>query len=442
VTPHETARILDSGRPPHGAGLLECPTLDAASISKLYREHAGAITARVIRLAGGDFGLAEEAVHDAFAAAVEQWPGDGAPEHPRAWLLTAARNKAIDRIRRRARFETTVDPEFLSESLTTAPFDPDGADAGAGEGDDTLRLVFTCCHPALALEAQVALTLRTLCGLETDEIARAFLVDPTTMAQRLVRAKNKIKVAKIPYVVPGRDELDDRLDAVLGVVYLVFGEGYAATSGDALVRRDLSTEAIRLGRLVERLLPERAEPTALLALMLLHDARRETRIDGQGDIVLLEDQDRTRWDRAQIDEGLERVHRALRAGPPSAYAIQAAIAALHAESPASDVTDWRQIAALYRELRRFSNTPVVALNHAAAVAMAEGPDRGLEMLDALRDDDAMRSYHLFFAARADLERRRGHFRAAHDDYTQALALVKNEPERRYLERRLAEVATA
>ncbi|HSU38349.1 MAG TPA: DUF6596 domain-containing protein, partial [Polyangiaceae bacterium] len=347
----------------------------------------------MIRILGGDFSLAEEVVQEAFEAALAEWPASGAPRNERAWLYATARHKAIDKLRRRARFETPLDESAELAALVAAP---DDESARSGD-DDLLRLIFTCCHPALALEAQVALTLRTLCGLTTDEIARAFLVEPKTMAQRLVRAQNKIHVAKIPYVVPERAELGERLDAVLGVVYLVFNEGYAATAGDALIRHELCREAIRMGRLVERLMPDRAEPVALVALMLLHDARRDTRIDSAGELVLLEDQDRSRWDRAEIAEGLERVERALRLGGPTPYAIQAAIAALHARAPRAEDTDWRQIALLYAELVRVAPTPVVRLNRAVAVAMHEGAERGLELLRELADEPDLRAHHLFFA---------------------------------------------
>jgi RNA polymerase sigma-70 factor, ECF subfamily len=382
----------------------------------------------LIRVLGGDFALAEEVAQEAFAAALEQWPVAGTPQHPRAWLLRTAQHKAIDRLRRTRRFE--------------APFeeaDEPQSDLHAEEQDDYLRLIFTCCHPALALEAQVALTLRTLCGLSTDEIARAFLVEPQAMAQRLVRAKNKIKVAKIPYVVPERAELDERLDAVLTVVYLVFSEGYAATFGDAWIRRDLTGEAIRLGRLLEQLLPERSETTALLALMLLHDARRDARVDARGDLVLLEDQDRSRWDQAQIAEGCERVERALRQGGPTVYALQAAIAALHAQAQTAADTDWPQIVLLYRELLRKLPTPVVALNHAAAVAMAEGPARGLEQIQALRNEPDLQAYQPLYATRAELLRRLGRFTDALVDYRRALELAKNDPERRFVQRRIDEL---
>jgi len=397
--------------------------------------HSGAIVARVIRLAGGDFGLAEEAVQDAFSAALVQWPLEGVPAQPRAWLARTARNKAIDRLRRQARFEVKLGddaPDLAADSGEAYAED-------ANAIDDQLRLIFTCCHPALNLEAQVALTLRTLCGLTTDEIARAFLVEPVTMAQRLVRAKTKIKVAAIPYIVPGREELDERLEAVLAVVYLVFNEGYAATTGDTLLRGELCGEAIRLGRLIERLMPDRPEPLALVALMLLHDSRSAARFDLEGDVVLLEDQDRSRWNHAQIAEALPRLESALRAGVASSFAIQAAIAALHARARTAAETDWQQIALLYEELLRRSATPVVALNHAAALGMAEGPARGLELLDQLASDAAMQSYHLYFAARADLLRRAGRFHEAQASYAQALTLVRNEPERRYLAKRLAEM---
>ena len=380
---------------------------------------------------GGDFDLAEEVLHEAFEAAMLQWPSDGVPSEPRAWLLRTARNKAVDRLRRRKRV-TLVDDEAL-EALQDERFD---ARTGAASEDDLLRLIFTCCHPALAIEAQVALTLRTLCGLTTEEIARAFLVEEATMAQRLVRAKNKIRVAKIPYIVPERADLDERLDAVLTAIYLVFGEGYAPTSGEALVRGDLAQEAIRLGRLLERLMPERAEPVALLALMLLHDSRRDARVDAAGDLVPLEEQDRGRWNQLQIAEGLVRVRRALTMAPPSTYAIQAAIAALHAEAAAPELTDWRQIAALYAQLLRRAPSPVVALNTAVATAMARGAEVGLVMLEQLERAENVQGYHLFFAARAELCRRAARFAEARLSYERALELVRTAPERRYLRRRL------
>ncbi|HKY36542.1 MAG TPA: DUF6596 domain-containing protein [Polyangiaceae bacterium] len=406
-----------------------------SEFERLYRSESAAITARLIRVLGGDFALAEEVVHEAFTAALEQWPAQGTPAHPRAWLIQTAQHKAFDRLRRARRFESPLGDAELSA------FENDATHAASSfsDQDDYLRLIFTCCHPALALEAQVALTLRTLCGLTTDEIARAFLVEPITMAQRLVRAKNKIKVAKIPYVVPERSELDERLEAVLTVVYLVFSEGYAATSGDSWLRRDLCSEAIRLGRLLERLLPERGEPIALTALMLLHDARRDTRVDERGDVVLLEDQDRSRWDRLQIAEGCERVERALRLAGPTQYGLQAAIAALHALAKTAAATDWPQIVLLYRELLRVLPTPVVALNHAAAVAMADGPIAGLALLAPLEALEELRDYQPFFATRAELQRRLGRHAQALPDYQRALELAKTEPERRFISRRIAEL---
>jgi RNA polymerase sigma-70 factor, ECF subfamily len=410
--------------------------VDSASVGELYRKESGAIVARMIRALGGDFSLAEEVVQEAFAAALTEWPTSGAPRNERAWLLATARHKAIDRLRRRTRFEAPLDDDVDLDALRSEPADEPG---GAGE-DDQLRLIFTCCHPALSLEAQVALTLRTLCGLTTDEIARAFFVEPKTMAQRLVRAQGKIRIAKIPYVVPERAELEERLEAVLGVVYLVFNEGYAATGGDSLVRRELCHEAIRIGRLVESLMPGRAEPLALVALMLLHDARRDTRVDAAGELVLLEEQDRARWDRDEIAEGLERVERALRLGGPTPYAIQAAIAALHAAAPSSEDTDWRQIALLYGELVRLTPTPVVRLNRAVAIAMAEGAEAGLALLAEIAHEPDLKSHHLFYAARADLARRLGRATEAFADYARALELCRAGPERRYLERRMAEVS--
>jgi RNA polymerase sigma-70 factor (ECF subfamily) len=411
--------------------------VDERLLGELYRRESGAVLARTIRVLGGDFALAEEVVQETFTAAFVQWPIDGEPPNRRAWLFRTARNKAIDRVRR-DRFETPLADLSPVAGIAYPPAD----DEERGAADDTLRLIFTCCHPALAPEAQVALTLRTLCGLTTDEVARAFLVEPATMAQRLVRAQKKIKVARIPYVVPARDELPERLDGVMAVIYLVFNEGYAATAGDVLVRRELCAEAIRLGRLLETLLPDESEPVALLALMLLHDARREARVDAAGELVLLEDQDRSRWDREQIGEGVARVERALRAGGATPYSLQAAIAALHARAPRAADTDWAQIAVLYAELARRLPTPVVRLNHAVAVAMADGPERGLELLEALAGQEELVSHHLFHAARADLRRRQGCLAEAAGDYARALELARSEPERRYLARRLVEVRSA
>lgn len=410
-------------------------------ISRVFRDERQHALATLIRLVG-DWDAAEEALQEAFEAAVVKWPQEGVPDQPRAWLIRTARNKAIDRIRQRVRREERH-AELLAGADAAAISDAAYGDATeddepAEDVDDRLRLIFTCCHPALAEEAQVALTLRTLCGLSTEEIARAFLTPAPTMAQRLVRAKAKIRGATIPYRVPPREEWSERLEAVLAVVYLVFTEGYAATSGDALVRRELTAEAIRLARLLVQLSPS-VDVLGLLALLLLTDARRDARATASGDIVLLEDQDRTRWDRGEIDEGLALVDRALRSGPPGPYALQAAIAAVHAEAPRSEETDWRQIVALYDRLYAMVATPVIALNRAVAVAMSDGPAAALPLLDALASSRELREYHLLPAARADLLRRLGRTREAAEAYREALALVGNEPERRFLARRLAEV---
>ena len=374
-------------------------------------------------------------MQEAFATALDRWPVTGVPDNPRAWLVSAARNKAIDTLRRRTRFDARR-PELTA--LAALEESADVLDPPDNRiDDDRLRLVFTCCHPALALEAQVALTLRTLGGLTTDEVARAFLVPPATMAQRLVRAKHKIRAAGIPYRVPPDALLPARVDAVLATVYLIFNEGYAATSGDARVRHDLTGEAIRLGRLLVRLVPNVTEARALLALMLLHDARRDARVDAAGDVVLLEDQDRSRWDRAQIAEGVALTEAALREGGARPYALQAAIAALHAEASAAEETDWRQIAALYRELERAQPTPVVRLNRAVAVGMAEGPAAGLALMEGL--DDALPGFHLVPAARADLLRRLGRWPEARAEYRRALEAAPSEPDRRFLSRRLRDV---
>jgi RNA polymerase sigma-70 factor, ECF subfamily len=408
----------------------------AAAVDALYRSDWGRIVATLIRLVG-DFDGAEEAAQEAFAAAVEQWPVSGVPDSPRAWIIQTARHKAIDRIRRRARFAEKLDRYAMAgpgASVAAPEFDPDEIP------DDRLRLIFTCCHPALSPEAQVALTLRTLGGLETDEIARVFLVPTATMAQRLVRAKGKIRDARIPYAMPDTREMPARLDAVLTVVYLVFTEGYAATRGAALVRHDLCAEAIRLGRLVRALLPAPApaDATGLLALMLLHDARREARLDAAGDLVILDQQDRGRWNRAQIAEALPLVEEALRGGP-APYALQAAIAALHCQAPRAEDTDWPQIVRLYDVLERLQPSPVVSLNRAAALAMVEGPRPALALIDDLAASGELERYHLLHAARADLLRRLGAVAEAAKSYQRALALVTNDAERRFLERRLREV---
>jgi len=397
------------------------------AIEAVFRAERARVLATTIRVTNGDFDLAEEAVQDAFAAALESWEA-GMPVEPRGWLVLAARNKAIDTIRRRIKLREIVAAEDPSERAVTSEL--------VAVTDDRLRLIFTCCHPALAPEAQIALTLRTLGGLTTEEIARAFLASPATMAQRLVRAKTKIKDARIPYEVPEASQLAERTEAVMAVIYLVFNEGYAATAGDEWVRRDLCREAIRLGRLLVELLAI-PETRGLLALMLLHDSRRDARTDAAGDLVLLEDQDRGRWDRAQIDEALALVPAALRGGA-GRYALQAAIAALHASAPRAAETDWPQIAALFAELSRVHPTPVVALNHAVAIAMAHGPAAGLPLIEALSDE--LSEYHLWHAARADLLRRLGKAREAAAAYRAALAHVGSEPERRFLERRLVELS--
>jgi RNA polymerase sigma-70 factor (ECF subfamily) len=401
-------------------------------IDELFHAEHGRILATLIRLLG-DFDLAEEGLQEAFAAALEQWPASGQPANPVAWLVSTGRHKAIDRLRRNARLaqkqlEIAKHLELASEEDLPMP-------------EDSLRLFFTCCHPALALEAQVALTLRTLGGLTTEEIARAFLVPTPTMAQRIVRAKAKIRGARIPYEVPPDDALSERLQAVMVVVYLVFNEGYSASFGSRLVRSDLCEEAIRLGRLLVELLPTQPEPLGLLALMLLHDSRRETRLDAAGDIVLLEEQDRTRWDRSKIEEGTALVDRALRDGRPAGpYALQAAIAAVHAQASTAAATDWAQIAALYGLLAGVHPTPVVELNRAVAVAMSAGIERGLALVDHLDHRGELADYHLLPAARAELLRRLGRHKEAAASYRRALQLVTNEAERRHLGKRLREIS--
>ena len=410
----------------------------AAEIERIYRAESGRVIATLIRLLG-DFDLAEEALQDAFAAAVERWRRDGLPANPRAWLVSAGRNRAVDRLRRDARFEAKA-AEVAAETLSS--HEGEAADETAAEEagveDDRLRLIFTCCHPALSREAQLALTLRTVCGLRTEEIARAFLVPVATMAQRLVRATGKIRDAGIPYRVPAAGELPERLETVLAVVYLVFTEGYAATSGEALIRPQLCGEAIRLGRLLVELMPSASEAHGLLALMLLHDARHDARANAGGELVLLEDQDRSRWDHSQIADGLAHVDAALAARYVGPYGIQAAIAALHAKTPTAAQTDWRQIAALYALLAERAPGPVVELNHAVAVAMLDGPEHGLLLIDAIEARGELREYHLLHAARADLLRRLGRHHAAARAYATALELATLEPERRFLARRLSE----
>jgi RNA polymerase sigma-70 factor (ECF subfamily) len=403
-------------------------------IEEIFRAEHGRILATLIRLLG-DMDVAEEALQEAFTAALEQWPAAGTPTNPVAWLVSTGRHKAIDRLRQRARLLQKQEAIAWHLELVAAEED-------IPVPEDRLRLIFTCCHPALAAEARVALTLRTLGGLSTEAIAHAFLVPVPTMAQRLVRAKAKIRAARIPYEVPPDEVLAERLEAVMAVVYLVFNEGYAASSGPRLMRHELCEEAIRLGRMLVELLPAHAEPKGLLALMLLHDSRRETRLDGAGDLVLLEEQDRTRWDHAQIAEGVGLAEAALRAGsrPPGPYSVQAAIAAVHAQAPTAAATDWRQIAALYDVLARVHPTPVVELNRAVAVAMSSGVERGLALVEELDRRGQLAGYHPLPVARAELLRRLGRHADAAESYRRALVLVGNEAERRHLERRLREIA--
>jgi RNA polymerase sigma-70 factor (ECF subfamily) len=403
----------------------------AARIDAIYRAESRRVYATLVRLLG-DFDAAEEALHDAFRAALEQWPREGIPGNPRAWLVSTGRFKAIDGLRRRARFDTT-DPELLEEIPDDTPErDEDGIE------DDRLRLIFTCCHPALAPDAQVALTLREVCNLTTEEIAQAFLTAAPTLAQRIVRAKSKIREARIPYEVPAQADLPQRLGMVLRVVYLVFNEGYSASSGPSLLRADLSGEAIRLGRLLVQLLPE-PEAMGLLALRLLHESRRAARAGTDGDIVLLAEQDRALWNREQIAEGSALVTRALQSGRPGPYALQAAVAAVHANATNADSTDWREIVGLYDVLLQVEPSPVVELNRAAAVAMRDGPAAGLALIDAILQRGDLLDYHLAHAARADMCRRLGAAADARRSYERAIALVRQEPERRFLERRLAEL---
>ncbi len=402
-----------------------------ATVDDVYRSDSRRILATLIRLLG-DFDLAEEAMQDAFTAALESWPRDGTPANPRTWLISTGRFKAIDAIRRRAKFDASllhVADDLDARVATIDEIDDDGV------SDDRLRLVFTCCHPGLTPDAQIALTLREVCGLTTEEIARAFLSTPPTVAQRIVRAKAKIRDAGIPYQIPSRADLPDRLDSVLYVIYLVFNEGYSASSGDSLTRVDLSGEAIRLGRLLVELLPE-AEARGLLALMLLHESRRAARASADGDLVLLEDQDRGLWNREQIIEGAQLVEEALSSRRIGPYTLQAAIAAVHAEAESPAATDWPQIVGLYDVLLRADPSPVVELNRAAAVAMRDGPLAGLSLIDDIMKRGELGDYHLAHSARAELCRRLGRTKEAAESYRRAIALVRQEPERRYLEKRL------
>lgn len=411
---------------------------DAATtaVETVYRSDWGRIVATLIRLVG-DFDLAEEAAQEAFTAAVDQWRISGVPEFPRAWIIQTAKHKAIDRIRRQTNFAEKLET-YAKDELGPSLVEPDYDSLEIP--DDRLRLIFTCCHPALALEAQVALTLRTLCGLETDEIARAFLVPEATMAQRLVRAKRKIRDAGIPYVVPEVNDMAARLDAVLTVIYLVFNEGYAATRSGPLVRADLCSEAIRLGRLLRILMSPRApgELTGLLALMLLHDARRDARLDEAGDLIILEEQDRSLWNRGQIAEALPLVEEAGRNGS-GPFTLQAGIAAVHCQAEKPESTDWRRIVLLYDLLERLQPSPIVSLNRAVAIAMADGPRAALGIIDTLVASGDLENYYLLHAAHADLLRRMGSFEEAAKSYRRALELVTNDSERRFLERRLREV---
>jgi RNA polymerase sigma-70 factor (ECF subfamily) len=404
------------------------------TLNAVYVSDSRRVLATLIRLLG-DFDVAEEAMHDAFRAALEQWPREGVPSNPRAWLVSTGRFKAIDGMRRRARFDAldAVDEADIAVVDTAAWADEESVE------DDRLRLIFTCCHPALAPDAQVALTLREVCGLTTEEIARAFLTPAPTLAQRIVRAKAKIREARIPYQVPARAELPERLDAVLRVVYLVFNEGYVASSGASLTRHDLSAEAIRLGRLLVELLPE-PEAQGLLALMLLHESRRAARTSPSGELILLDEQDRSLWNRQQIAEGMRFVEQALSSRRFGPYSIQAAISAVHAQAPDAAATDWAEIVGLYEVLSRADASPVIELNRAVAVAMRDGPAAGLLLVDAILDRGDLVDYRLAHAARADLCRRLGRTADARTSYERALVLTRQEPERRFLERRLAEVS--
>jgi len=406
-------------------------------LDTFYQQESRRILATLIRLLG-DFDVAEEAMHEAFSIALQRWEVEGIPTNPRAWMVSTARFKAIDQIRRRAKFDTSFEDvaDDLAEQLH---HEPDYADETIE--DDRLRLIFTCCHPSLSPEAQLALTLREVCGLSTEEVASAFLSTTPTMAQRIVRAKTKIRDAKIPYEVPQADQLQERLHAVLHVIYLVFNEGYSASTGEALIRKELCSEAIRLGRLLVQLLPE-PEAVGLLALMLLNDSRQAARCTPNGDLILLADQNRTLWNQAQIREGCQLVLQALATRRFGAYTLQAAISAVHAEAPSAEKTDWIQIVGLYDALLEHTHSPVVALNRAVAVAMRDGPQAGLELVDELMAQGHLQDYHLAHATRADLYRRMGRLKEAHDAYQDALRLTRQGPEQRFLQQRLDDLGSA
>jgi RNA polymerase sigma-70 factor, ECF subfamily len=408
-------------------------------ITSLYREHYGRILASLIR-ALGNFELAEDALQDAFAAAVEQWPREGMPNNPPAWIISTARHKAIDRARRQSWFSERRDE---IQRLIEFELSSDSDDTADSFPDERLRLIFTCCHPAINREAQIALSLRTLCGLTTEEIARAFVTPTATMAQRIVRAQRKIRAAGIPYEVPSGDALPERLESAMAVIYLVFNEGYLASSGDEVVRKDLCAEAIRLARILSALMPDQPETRGLVALMLLHDSRRDTRADSDGDLILLEDQDRSRWDHQQIAEGLALAAEAMNgAEAPGPYAIQAAIAAEHARAKRPDDTDWARIAELYRMLLEMRPTPIIALNHAVAIAMAHGLRDGLALIAELEASGELDDYYLMWSAKADLLRRMERYSDAAAAYRRALEVVSSNPDRRFLARRLKEVESS